>query len=91
MDLYTSILVHNIPYPELNEAHTTLILKPEKNPEFCNFYQSISFFNTYYKLLAKIISDRIQTHISTLFTPHQLGFLRNKHSIGIRTAIAATI
>ena len=65
----------NATFPvQLARAHVALIPKGT-NPETIQNFRPISLLNVIYKLLTKVIVNRIRTLLETLIGPHQCSFL----------------
>lgn len=90
--LFNDIYQNGVHVKGFHEARLIVLPKPNKDPEEVGSYRPISLLNTDYKLLTKILSDRLQGFLPYLLTPTQLGFVQGRHSTkGVRTAIAAAV
>jgi hypothetical protein len=72
-------------YGGLNSTFIALIHKVNKPIGFGD-YRTISLCNLYYKIISKIITNRIKPCLSNLISKEQLGFLKGRHiqdAIGI--------
>ena len=63
-----------------NESHIAPILKPGKDPRHYENYRPIALLNTAYKILAKLLLNRIQPIIDPHLVPYQFGYRPNKSS-----------
>uniref|UniRef100_A0A9J8CV62 Reverse transcriptase domain-containing protein n=1 Tax=Cyprinus carpio carpio TaxID=630221 RepID=A0A9J8CV62_CYPCA len=66
--------------PSMRQASISLILKPKKNPLDCGSYRPISLLNVDVKILAKILSLRLESVIQDIIHPDQTGFIKNRQS-----------
>lgn len=67
------------------QAIISLILKKDKNPLECGSYRPISLLNCDYKILAKLLSTRLENFMCQIISPDQTGFIRDRYSfINIR-------
>nr|CAB3264531.1 pol-like protein [Phallusia mammillata] len=57
----------------------TLIPKPHKDPLLTTNYRPISLLNTDYKIMSKVINNRIRKHIKHLIKPDQNGFMKGRY------------
>ena len=58
---------------EINRTFNTLIPKSD-NPESSNHYRSISLCNSYYKIIAKILANRVKPLLNKIISPLQEAF-----------------
>ena len=66
----------------------TLLPKEGKDPLFVKNYRPISLLNVDYKLIAKVMSNRLKKIINSLINPDQQGFLPGRNiSANIRIII----
>lgn len=73
---FISITSSNPLPPEALLAHVMVLPKPGKDPQHCTNYRPISLLNSNTKILAKILTLRIQDHIVKLVHPDQTGFMK---------------
>jgi hypothetical protein len=59
---------------KLNQTHIALIPKTQ-NPTTVPDFRPISLCNVVYKIIAKILSNRLKPHLSTIISPFQPAFL----------------
>ena len=64
----------------LNDTLVTLILRC-KSPESLNNYRLISLYNLVYKIVSKILVERIRPYLSKLVSPIQLAFVPRRKGI----------
>lgn len=64
----------------LTEASISLLLKPGKDPLDCGSYRPISLLNSDVKILAKLLSSRLDSVVSQIISMEQSGFMRGRHS-----------
>jgi exonuclease III len=70
-------MVHKRLAPSSQEAIITLIFKKGNQTIMAN-YRPISLLNIEYKILAKIMANRMQLALPYIVGPHQTGFLSNR-------------
>ena len=63
-----------------NSTFLALIPK-EVNPTSFDMFQPISLCNASYKILAKLLSNRLKPLLGTLISPLQGGFVKGRHLI----------
>lgn len=61
-------------------ASIRLILKKNKDPEDPASYRPVSLINVDSKILAKVLTLRLEPLISTLVKPDQTGFIKGRSS-----------
>lgn len=66
--------------PTLSNASISLLLKRDKDPTCCGSYRPISLLNVDYKILAKVLSFRLERVLSSLVSQDQTGFSPGRHS-----------
>lgn len=72
--------------PTLTQASISLLLKKDKDPTQCGSYRPISLLNVDGKVLAKVLSSRIETVIPDIISETQTGFIKGRYSFfNIRT------
>lgn len=76
--MYGDTLNKQILLPTLREAMIIALLKPHKNPEQCESYRPLSLLNTDTKILAKLLSKRLQPLMTFLVLPDQTGFITGR-------------
>lgn len=64
---------------EVNQTHLVLIPKCE-NPETSKEKRPISLCNVIYKLVTKVIANRIKKHLDKIISPNQCAFVKGRHS-----------
>lgn len=67
----------------MREATISLILKKDKDPVQCSSYRPISLLNTDVKILAKILSLRLEVCLPSIISTDQTGFMKNRYSFSI--------
>jgi hypothetical protein len=65
-------------YGGLNSTFIALIPKVNKPIGFGD-YRSISLCNLCYKIISKIIANKIKPYLSSMISEEQLGFLKGRH------------
>ncbi len=65
----------------LNEKEVSLLcfLKKDKSGHFLKNWRSISLVNTDYKIIAKLIANRLKHVLSLLINNDQTGYLKNRY------------
>ena len=58
----------------MNETHVRLIPKTLSAKQVAD-YRPIALCNTHYKIIAKILTKRLQPHLQQLISPHQSAFV----------------
>lgn len=61
--------------PSMREALVTSLLKPGKNPVYCDSYRPLSLLNSDTKILAKVLANRLTLILDQLVLPDQSGFV----------------
>lgn len=64
---------------EVNQTILVLIPKCD-NPENLKEMRPISLCNVIYKLITKVIANRLKKHLGKIILPHQCAFIRGRHS-----------
>uniref|UniRef100_A0A3B1IK57 Reverse transcriptase domain-containing protein n=1 Tax=Astyanax mexicanus TaxID=7994 RepID=A0A3B1IK57_ASTMX len=64
----------------LTSASISLLLKKDKDPTLCSSYRPISLLNVDFKILSKILAQRLQKVMPILITTDQTGFISGRHS-----------
>ena len=62
-----------------NEGIITLIPKPNRDTLQAANYRSITLLNSDYKIVAKILSNRIKIYLKDLINPDQNGFIKGRY------------
>ena len=75
--------------PSLNSTFITLIPKKDKPSTFDDF-RPISLCNLIYKLIAKVVANRLNPFLDKFISPQQFGFLKN-HQISEPLAITQEV
>ena len=71
--------IGNLP-PSLTEAVITLIPKDGRDPMECKNYRPISLTSCDSKIFSKILANRLDSVITSLIHPDQVGFIRSRSS-----------
>ncbi|XP_078505128.1 tRNA-specific adenosine deaminase 2 isoform X3 [Lissotriton helveticus] len=59
----------------MREAMLIALLKPNKDPEYCDSYRPLSLINVDTKILAKLLAVRLKPLMTNLILPDQSGFI----------------
>lgn len=62
----------------LELATITLLPKPGKDPQKCSNYRPLSLLNSDYKILSKIIAQRLEKVVPKIINTDQTGFIKNR-------------
>lgn len=90
-DALNAVFKHSAHIDRFHESRTILLPKPQKDHTHPASYRPISLLNHDYKILSKILANRLQMMLPRLLHSSQTGFTQGRNSIkNIRTAIAAT-
>lgn len=66
--------------PVMREVVVLLILKKNKDPLQCSSYLPISLLNTDAKILANILSQRLEVALPTISSTDESGFIKGRYS-----------
>lgn len=75
VDMHKETLCNGKLPDSLDQALIILLLKPGKEANLCSSYRPISLLNTDYKILAKIIANRLSPLVPDLIAMDQTGFV----------------
>lgn len=78
--VFTDSLESDALPPTCYQACISLPLKKDKDPLDCASYRPISLLNTDVKILAKLLACRLENVLSSIISPDQTGFIKNRHS-----------
>ena len=78
LDLYNEIYETTSIPDHFNEAEFVQIYKPGKNPENYSSYRPIALLNTSYKILAKMIQERLRTSLHARIVDYQYGYSQHR-------------
>ncbi len=62
----------------MNTATISLLLKPNKDPKLPSSYRPISLINADIKIIAKVLSHRIEKVTPSIIHPDQTGFIKGR-------------
>ena len=62
-----------------NEGIITLIPKPNRDTLQAANYRPITLLNSDYKIVAKVLSNRLKIHLKDLTNPDQNGFIKGRY------------
>lgn len=77
MDTATEFHKGRVMLQQLNQTHITLIPKVP-NPESTSQYIPISLCNNSYKIISKILANRLKAILPNIISYHQNAFIRNR-------------
>lgn len=66
--------------PKINKTYICLVLKI-KNPEQITHYRPISLCNTIYKVITKIIVNKIRPYLDKIISPNQCSFISGRRAV----------
>jgi hypothetical protein len=74
------IAIWNGATPPASWLHAAIrpIPKPDKDPSLPSSYRPISLLNTDYKLFTGVYNQRLQPFLTSIFPPHQTGFIKGR-------------
>ena len=78
LELYNEIYIEIIIPDHFNEATVVQIYKPGKNPEEYASYRPIALLNITYKILAKMIQERLKNSLDHRLVDFQYGYRQGK-------------
>ena len=78
LELYNQIYDSESIPAHFNEAHVVQIYKQGKPPEAYSSYRPIALLNITYKILAKMLQERLRTALDARLVPFQYGYRRGK-------------
>lgn len=64
----------------LHQVSISLLLKEGKDPLAFSSYRPISLLNVDFKLLSKLLAQRLESFLPSIISLDQTGFIRNRHS-----------
>uniref|UniRef100_A0A672GJR5 Reverse transcriptase domain-containing protein n=1 Tax=Salarias fasciatus TaxID=181472 RepID=A0A672GJR5_SALFA len=64
----------------LNQAYITLLPKKDKNLLECGSYRLTLLLNSNYKILAKVLANRLERVLPNIIASDQTGFVKNRRS-----------
>ena len=78
LELYNQIYNQEMIPAHFNEAHVVQIYKQGKPPEEYSSYRPIALLNITYKILAKMIQERLRNSLDDRIVPFQYGYRRGR-------------
>lgn len=78
-EMYQEIILEEQMNSSATEGLLTLIDKPDKDPIVIPNWRPLTLLTVDYKILAKIIANRVSPTLSYLIHPQQTGFIKNRH------------
>lgn len=63
---------------DVNIALISLLIKKDKDPVDCSSYRTLNLLNADLKIYAKVLVRRIQSHMPTLVSCDQTGFIKSR-------------
>ena len=64
--------------PTMTQATISVLLKKDKDPPKCEFYRSVSLLCCDYKILTRILADRLERVLDKIIHQDQTGFMRGR-------------
>ena len=80
LGMYRESLTMGTLPPTLSQATITLLLKKDKDPSDCGSYRPISLLNVDSKIIAKVLSRRLENITPLIISEDQTGFIKDRHS-----------
>lgn len=72
---------HNKILPQtISLANITVLHKTGKDPQECSSYRPISLLDRDYKIISKVLAQRLETIMPKLINPDQSGFIKGRYS-----------
>jgi len=78
--MYQESLIKDTLPPTLSQATITLLLKKDTDPSDCGSYRPISLINVEAKIVAKVLSRRLENVTPLIISEDQTGFIKDRHS-----------
>lgn len=75
LKVFEEILVEKRQPPIMTQASISLLLKKNKDPLICESYRPFSLLCSDYKILTKVLADRLQKSLPKLIHSDQTGFI----------------
>ena len=63
---------------DVNTALISLLLKKDKDPTECSSYRPLSLLNSDLKVFAKLLARRLKSHMPSLVSSDQTGFIKSR-------------
>lgn len=81
LSVFSESYLSGTPHPNIREAVISLILKKNKDPLQCRSYRPISLLNADAKILAKILSRRLEVVLPIINSMDRTGFIKGRYSL----------
>jgi hypothetical protein len=84
--MFQDFFMGNFPIERLSYGLVSLIPKVEKPMDMKNF-RPICLLNVSYKIITKVLNNRLASCIDKVISNHQFGFIKNRHILDCVVAL----
>lgn len=79
VELYREIVEEKLFHTSARQSIISLLDKPNRDLLDLENWRPLCLLNVDYKILAKIVSNRLDTVLPQIIKPYQVGFMKNRH------------